>query len=349
MTVSLEVLGPAPTADLVDVADAVAGWTGAWVVVESAGRLLAHGPGSSPCPPTLVEALVSKRTIELRRATTWQRGSGVMCGSVDGIALAAADLGEGVTVWFIGGPVSDSALRALSDAVHAEPLPDDPGFADLVDPRGPIRRSAAPAAVLLAIAADTPLPALCRAVRRVGAAHEARLHVLDGLLLVAVEDVAAARSLASGVQDVVPDAVIGTAEVPPHARDWAACAERAIDAVQVARASGRQQGDADSPDVGLEILVRRTQRALGDVLADMPRHPLHRLLDHDACGGDLVATMTAWCRHGFDISTTAAALHLHPNTLRYRLRRAREITGIDDAHPRQRLALQLLLDSEAPR
>ena len=349
MTVAPEVLGAAPAADLPSVVDAVAGWTGTWVLVESAGRLLAHGPGSSPCPPTVVQALVSKQTAELRRATTWQRGSGVLRGSVDGVALAAADLGDGVTAWFIGGPLPEGALRALSDAVHAEPLPDDPGFADLVDPRGPIRRGVAPSAVLLSITADPPLAALCRAVRRVGVASEARLHVLDGVLLVAVPTAAAARSLTDAVLDAVPDAVVGTAEVPPSARDWAATAERAVDAMQVAHASGRRQADADAPDVGLEVLVRRTQRTMGDLLSDLPRHPLHRLLDHDARGGDLVATLTAWCRAGFDVSATAASLHLHPNTLRYRLRRAREISGVDDANPRQRLALQLLLDPEAPR
>lgn len=349
MTVAHELRGTAPAVDLLSVTDAVAGWTGAWVVVESAGQVLAHGPGSGPCPPTVAAALVSKRTGELRRATTWQRGSGVLRGSVDGVALAAGDLGDGVTAWFIGGPLPEGALGALSEAVHAEPLPDDPGFADLVNPRGPIRRGVAPSAVLLSIGAEMPLAALCRAVRRVGAASGARLHVRDGLLMAAAPTAAAARSLTAAVLDLVRDAVVGAAEVPQGARDWAATAERAVDAMRVAQSSGRKQADAEAPDVALEVLVRGTQRTMGDLLSDLPRHPLHRLLDHDARGGDLVATLTAWCRAGFDVSATAASLHLHPNTLRYRLRRAREISGIDDTHPRQRLALQLLLDPEAQR
>lgn len=352
MTVSLEVLRPGPAPDLAVVVDAVAARSGAWVVVESAGRLLAHGPGASDCPPTVAAALVSKRTAPLRRATTWRRGTGVLRGSLDGVELSAADLGAGVTAWFLGAAPTDATLRELALAMHAEPLPDDAGFADLLDATVPVRRRAAPPAVLLALGADAPLPTLCRAVRGVGAVHAARLHVHDGVLLAAVATVHEAQALATAVRDTAPDAfdvVVGTATVPPGARDWAAAAAQAVDALAVAKALGRPYADADAPDVALEIVVRRAQGAVHDAVADLPRHPLHRLLEHDARGGDLVATLAAWCRSGFDVPTTAAELHLHPNTLRYRLRRAREISGIDDTQPRQRLVLQLLLATDGPR
>jgi DNA-binding PucR family transcriptional regulator len=35
---------------------------------------------------------------------------------------------------------------------------------------------------------------------------------------------------------------------------------------------------------------------------------------------------------------------VHPNTLRYRLKRATEVSGLDVTRPRQLLALQLLLE-----
>lgn len=349
MTVSLEVLQPGPPPDLAAVVDAMAARSGAWVVVECAGRLIAHGPGACVCPPTAAAALVSKRTAGLRRSTTWRRGTGVLRGSLDGVELWAADLGAGVTAWFLGAPPTDAVLRDLALAVHAEPLPDDPGFADLLDARVPVRRRTAPPAVLLALAADAPLPTLCRAVRGAGAVHAARLHVHAGVLLAAVPTPAEAQALATATLGSALEVAVGAATVPPGARDWAAAAAHAFDALAVARSLGRPYADADAPDVALEIVVRRAQAAVRDVVADLPRHPLHRLLEHDARGGDLVATLAAWCRSGFDVPTTAAELHLHPNTLRYRLRRAREISGIDDTQPRQRLVLQLLLAAEEAR
>lgn len=336
--------------DLPSVVDIVAGWTASWVMVECAGQILAHGPGPIPCPPALATALLAKRTAALRRATTWCRGSGVLAGSVDGVPLAAAELGHGVTAWFVGGSASERALQALSEAVNAEPLPDDAGFADLVRPRGPRRRGAAPAAVLLAVSADLALQALCREARRAVAAETARLHLVDDVLLVALPSVTAADAVATRLHSVVPEAVIGRAPVPPLASDWSAAAALAIEGMYAARGLGLWLGDAGAPDVSLEILVRKAQDAMRGFVGELPVHPLRRLRDYDArCGSELVATLTAWCRSGFDVPTAAANLHLHPNTLRYRLKRARDISGIDDAHPRQRLALQLLLDPETPR
>jgi hypothetical protein len=43
---------------------------------------------------------------------------------------------------------------------------------------------------------------------------------------------------------------------------------------------------------------------------------------------ELVCTALAYLDHGRRLDHTAAALHVHPNTVRYRLRRLREITGI---------------------
>ncbi|RQX58496.1 PucR family transcriptional regulator, partial [Micromonospora chalcea] len=42
---------------------------------------------------------------------------------------------------------------------------------------------------------------------------------------------------------------------------------------------------------------------------------------------DLAGTALAWLHHGQRLDQTAAALHVHPNTVRYRLRRLRELTG----------------------
>jgi DNA-binding PucR family transcriptional regulator len=77
-------------------------------------------------------------------------------------------------------------------------------------------------------------------------------------------------------------------------------------------------------------------------------HPPRDLRDYDdRCSTDLIDTLAEWCRRGFDVQSTATATHLHSNTLRYRLRRAEEISRIDLRHPRHRLLLQLLVEGEA--
>ncbi|MEG9225312.1 PucR family transcriptional regulator [Aeromicrobium sp. Sec7.5] len=54
-----------------------------------------------------------------------------------------------------------------------------------------------------------------------------------------------------------------------------------------------------------------------------------RLWEHDARHAtDFVGTWAVWFAHGMDTARSAAALSIHPNTLRYRLRRAAEISGL---------------------
>jgi len=51
----------------------------------------------------------------------------------------------------------------------------------------------------------------------------------------------------------------------------------------------------------------------------------------------------AWLDAMGDVRAAAEVLHVHPNTLRYRIRRASELTGLDWADPRTRLLAALLL------
>mgnify|MGYP001173888009 CR=1 FL=1 len=48
-----------------------------------------------------------------------------------------------------------------------------------------------------------------------------------------------------------------------------------------------------------------------------------------ATGPNLVATLRAYYANDMNRASTAAALHIHPRTLDYRLRRVREVTGVD--------------------
>ncbi len=69
--------------------------------------------------------------------------------------------------------------------------------------------------------------------------------------------------------------------------------------------------------------------------------------------GDLIDVLDAWYRCGGSATAVAETMHCHRNTVRYRLRKIRDLTGRDTTDPRQSaelyLALQAvtLLDAEA--
>ena len=62
--------------------------------------------------------------------------------------------------------------------------------------------------------------------------------------------------------------------------------------------------------------------------ADELQRPLQRLAAHDR-DGQLRRTLVAWFAHDMKTAPSAAALHVHRNTLDYRLRRIGELTGLD--------------------
>ena len=72
------------------------------------------------------------------------------------------------------------------------------------------------------------------------------------------------------------------------------------------------------------------------------RRWLGRLLDYDAAKGTkLVETVAAYVECGGNYDATAGALYVHRSTLRYRLQRLREISGLDLSDPDTRFNLQL--------
>ncbi|MGC3860430.1 helix-turn-helix domain-containing protein [Micromonospora chersina] len=71
-----------------------------------------------------------------------------------------------------------------------------------------------------------------------------------------------------------------------------------------------------------------TALAAQPALAELLRGALLGGLDPaDEFHRELATTALAWLDHGQRLDQTAAALHVHPNTVRYRLRRLRELTG----------------------
>jgi hypothetical protein len=76
----------------------------------------------------------------------------------------------------------------------------------------------------------------------------------------------------------------------------------------------------------------------GDLLAS----PLQVLLDAPQ-HRELARTLHVWFQCNQDVALTAAGLHLHVNTVRYRLRRAQEVAGVDLEDWDQRLLAELQL------
>lgn len=86
--------------------------------------------------------------------------------------------------------------------------------------------------------------------------------------------------------------------------------------------TGRPPGLYRLQDVLLDYQLSRPSAAipgLADVLSPLDRKP------------ELLRTLETHLRHGLDRRATAAALHVHPNTVGYRVRRIDELTGLSPA------------------
>lgn len=68
--------------------------------------------------------------------------------------------------------------------------------------------------------------------------------------------------------------------------------------------------------------------------------PLRQMLAQDG-NGSLRETLEAWCAHDGQVQACALALGIHRNTLRYRLERIAELSGVDLTRLDQRLQLSL--------
>lgn len=62
-----------------------------------------------------------------------------------------------------------------------------------------------------------------------------------------------------------------------------------------------------------------------------------------AAGGGLLETVTAYLAQAGSLEATARTLYVHPNTVRYRLRRAADVTGLAATEPRDGFALHIAL------
>jgi carbohydrate diacid regulator len=80
--------------------------------------------------------------------------------------------------------------------------------------------------------------------------------------------------------------------------------------------------------------------------AEQLRQPLQRLDAFDKRSGALRRTLAVWFAQNTHPVATASALHIHRNTLDYRLRQISEATGLDLANTDDRLLLYVALQFE---
>ncbi|THA35134.1 PucR family transcriptional regulator [Streptomyces sp. A1277] len=98
---------------------------------------------------------------------------------------------------------------------------------------------------------------------------------------------------------------------------------------------------ADAAGLGPSLDIARVMDAARPVW-EAGNGPVHDLVRADvAAGGELVRSLAAYLDASGDITRAAARLVVHPNTLRYRLRRARERFGVDLDDPDTRLLVTL--------
>ncbi|PZG79073.1 PucR family transcriptional regulator [Streptomyces sp. NTH33] len=91
------------------------------------------------------------------------------------------------------------------------------------------------------------------------------------------------------------------------------------------------------------VVIERAKAAVGTGTG-LLGGPLAALRAHDEeHGTPYLATLAAWLDHFGDPQSAARLLRVHPNTLRYRLRKLQEAAPVDLSSPRLRLALRLQL------
>ena len=150
----------------------------------------------------------------------------------------------------------------------------------------------------------------------------------EGALLVLVAGEDRAR-IATAVRDVAGTVVIG-----PTVRTTGAY-PAAWRMTRTAAALADAPGVVDLERLGVAALLLETGTPHG--LCRLADDRLGPLEEHDrARGTALVATLRAWVRSGCSTADTARALHLHPHTVAYRLRR---IAELGDTDPRRQEGL----------
>ncbi|NEB79286.1 PucR family transcriptional regulator, partial [Streptomyces sp. SID14478] len=218
--------------------------------------------------------------------------------------------------------------------------------------------SAQPACVLaLAATGTTPVADRVVATDRIAAAFALHLNAIHprtatatlGALTYAVLPAASdetARRVAESFLERIGDrasAVIGVGGVAARPEDLRRSRAEADRALRVLREGRPDLRTARLAAVYVDaLLLEMADRIAAD--GGPPDGPLVRLRAYDAeHATKLTQTLAAWLDAFGDVISASAAMHVHPNTFRYRLKRLAKVSGLDLATPEARFEAMLHL------
>ena len=153
--------------------------------------------------------------------------------------------------------------------------------------------------------------------------HVLLMPAADGILRREAKELA--QRILRGANDSQAGSTIAVSIATEHPRIPAAIEEvRAV--LRLTNSLGSPAGSYAADDLPMEMALLRSPD-LATMLA-VRLIPLHN------SGAPLVDTLRTYLEHSQDRRHASRALHIHPNTLDYRLRRIRELTGLAPTVPR---------------
>jgi DNA-binding PucR family transcriptional regulator len=189
---------------------------------------------------------------------------------------------------------------------------------------------------------DSEQAAAFYAGRRRGLSARVDGHVV--LLVPGTDPGAAAREAVTALTRVLGGPVTAAGERvaagPSRGAELAGAHRSARQALAAMLALGREGEGATTADLGfIGVLL-----SAGDSGRQFVRDVLGPVVEYDSVrGSDLAATLDAWFGQGGHLGRTAAALHVHPNTVAQRLSRVATLLGDDWSAPDRALQIQLAL------
>lgn len=263
-------------------------------------------------------------------------------GAVDGVGTALVEDAAAVAAQELAlARAGRPAARAWEDLARELLRGEDPAAAQLAAPLGYDLDRPHQVAV---VSCDPPAPRLVDAVRWAARAQDGAVLALGSAGEATV--VTASRldwaALAARLREHLqrPRLLVGTSGWREQARRLADATREAEWALKLVAGVGGSDGVAHFDDLG----VLRMLAAGGDT-AELRRYVecwLGPLLDSDARrGSELVRTLAVYWESGGSVARSADALIIHPSTVKYRLARVGELTGLDLNDPDTRFQLQL--------